>query len=895
MAGVTFLAFGNGSPDVFSTFAAMSTHNGSLAVGELIGAAGFITAMVVGSMALIRPFRVSKKSFVRDLCFFIVAASSSLVFLADGHLYLWECAVMVGFYVFYVFFVVWHSYVHRRRGQRARESLVCGQDSNTGTEETGIENDIADGTGGDFGALEHFPNHAVIRPKTLKISSQSSDAADRDEDAADETQNRLMAEVRSTMRLNRPPVRSRGNTINPIRPSLVGALKFRAVLSSLAKPKNTPIPQNIIRRHSEDASLILSQQQPPTTAAALISQSVNRLQGGLDPSDNEVDSRLNRVRAVSASDATELLSDSLGRYRFEVSKSNSSSHMPQDSAVVQSMEPTSSFYNSSTTHTYSDEDFRKPLGGSGGEKAAGMEPQKHTSDHLSPLKDAYLSFGDYYSQAPNVGESSFTAEEYFDHRIESQSSTSRLLSKSTESSAVITFPTYYDDPETIFPQSRPSSSRTHSSSIGAALLLEELKHSLSWWPHRILPPPKVLGSTLFPTLSSWSAKNAWEKVLAIAAAPSVFLLVITLPVVDLESNEDASATIPRDMNLQNIYGTCSPPATRSVLLSTPTSSSNGHIKNTKQFRAQVVHHDQERRITLDTESHQLLNEAEYSSVTVAPESLPNRGTQIGRSSGSGCSSPIPQRSSMTIDEALLSERSWNRWLISTQVFTTPQFLLLVIWLSSDKVQFEINLFRASMYTSIGSVAAFIIILLTTSDIRPPRYRFLICFVGFFVSIAWISTIADEVVAVLKALGVIFNISDAILGLTIFAVGNSLSDLIANITVARLGYPVMALSACFGGPMLNILLGIGISGIYMMIRDGNGRHNRHPSRPVKYRSYQIDVDNALIISGATLLVTLVTLLIAVPLNRWKIDRRIGWGLVMLWIISTLSNIVIEIVG
>src|SRR5213078_1015521 len=44
LAGVTFLAFGNGSPDVFSTFAAISTNSGSLAVGELFGAAGFITA-----------------------------------------------------------------------------------------------------------------------------------------------------------------------------------------------------------------------------------------------------------------------------------------------------------------------------------------------------------------------------------------------------------------------------------------------------------------------------------------------------------------------------------------------------------------------------------------------------------------------------------------------------------------------------------------------------------------------------------------------------------------------------------------------------------------------------------------------------------------------------------
>jgi sodium/potassium/calcium exchanger 6 len=43
---VTFLAFSNGSPDVFSTFAALKNDSGSLAIGELIGAASFIVSVV---------------------------------------------------------------------------------------------------------------------------------------------------------------------------------------------------------------------------------------------------------------------------------------------------------------------------------------------------------------------------------------------------------------------------------------------------------------------------------------------------------------------------------------------------------------------------------------------------------------------------------------------------------------------------------------------------------------------------------------------------------------------------------------------------------------------------------------------------------------------------------
>src|SRR5699024_9286681 len=121
LTGVTFLAFGNGSPDVFSTFAAMKSNSGSLAVGELIGAATFITSVVAGSMALVRPFKVARRSFVRDVGYFIIAVSFSMIFLADGRLHIWESTVMVALYCFYVAMVVsWHWYFVRQRRRYER-------------------------------------------------------------------------------------------------------------------------------------------------------------------------------------------------------------------------------------------------------------------------------------------------------------------------------------------------------------------------------------------------------------------------------------------------------------------------------------------------------------------------------------------------------------------------------------------------------------------------------------------------------------------------------------------------------------------------------------------------------------------------------------------------------
>jgi len=47
-----------------------------------------------------------------------------------------------------------------------------------------------------------------------------------------------------------------------------------------------------------------------------------------------------------------------------------------------------------------------------------------------------------------------------------------------------------------------------------------------------------------------------------------------------------------------------------------------------------------------------------------------------------------------------------------------------------------------------------------------------------------------------------------MGLTILAWGNSMGDLAANMTMAKKGLANMAITACFAGPVFNILIGLG---------------------------------------------------------------------------------------
>lgn len=231
----------------------------------------------------------------------------------------------------------------------------------------------------------------------------------------------------------------------------------------------------------------------------------------------------------------------------------------------------------------------------------------------------------------------------------------------------------------------------------------------------------------------------------------------------------------------------------------------------------------------------------------------------------------------------LNDAHWDRWLTVIHCFTAPQLIMWLIARQLDKTASQ--MFLPSMIC-LGSsaVIAGLLLFATPSDRRPTWWRFL-SLPGFIVSIAWISALADEIVAVLKILGIICDIPDAIMGITAFAIGNSVDDWAANVSVARRKRPVMALSACFGGPLLNILLGISISGIIAFVGGANSKHEisaitLHPNRSLFF------------VSGSAIL-NICVLLVLMLWTRWRMERVVGYILASLWIICTVVNVVLEL--
>lgn len=875
LAGVTFLAFGNGSPDVFSTFAAMGSHSGSMAVGELIGAAGFITAVVAGSMALVREFPVSRRTFVRDICFFIVAIIFSMCFLADGKIWLWECCAMIAFYAFYVATVVgWHWVVQRRKRRRAREALLRGEYYDTvaaGLNSTGraaaavdelapYRDNPDDGhvtsSTGDDAAYQDEPDDtapvggrsrrpppdisALERGPRIEISSIVTNPGATGEvigslvpDDDEEERNRhINAEMTSSMRVSRPRGR-RGTTTTPIRPSLLGALEFRSVLSSLQRSGS--VHMTPLGRRQSTTTAQYSEHQPEyssgfaaTAAHALDYDSRSSMLPPV-PDNNYLHPEANglRSRALSSGDEPRNLRDSplsapTSVPAPEAEAADGSGHVLEIPEV------------SDVSDDYHD---------------------------VSPLALPEPSIPNLHLHIP-----------HFDQQRHGSPRSSPSLSP---------FPNMADSPRSITPLGNSTRTSSFNRQPGDFLggvsdvdvdgsRLGELPKPVRWWPYSVLPAPHVIASTLFPTLHGWREKTVWDKFVSLISTPTVFLLVATLPVVEMADDEEEDVEVEEAEEVLE-----------------QEEEAQGIETEWQRYRQSAAGSRGSRPVSRDLPQPP---EIDVDSTAVSSEavSMHSEATQTSSTPGPSVMTKPPARpvtETTSSTDVGTATGEWNRWLVVLQLFTGPVFTAFVIWANEEEHSGR-GLLRAVLGALVASLVMLGVLLWTTTPTRRPRYHSLLCFLGFVISVAWISTVAGEVVGVLKAFGIVAGISEAILGLTIFAVGNSLGDLVADITVARLGYPVMALAACFGGPMLNILLGVGIGGAWMTTRGSSGSSNE---------PYVIEVGWSLMVSAITVLVTLLTLLVAVPANGWVMSRRVGVVLICIWTVSTVVNVLVEVFG
>jgi len=107
----------------------------------------------------------------------------------------------------------------------------------------------------------------------------------------------------------------------------------------------------------------------------------------------------------------------------------------------------------------------------------------------------------------------------------------------------------------------------------------------------------------------------------------------------------------------------------------------------------------------------------------------------------------------------------------------------------------------------------------------------------------------------------------------------LTSLSALHSLSQVFAPIMGFSACFGGPMLNILLGVGISGSYVIYNSGE--------------AYKIHFSNTLMVSAIGLLTLLMATLVFVPWHGYFLTKQWGMFLIASYTVIMALNVFVEL--
>ncbi|XP_040907716.1 sodium/potassium/calcium exchanger 3 isoform X1 [Toxotes jaculatrix] len=149
-------------------------------------------------------------------------------------------------------------------------------------------------------------------------------------------------------------------------------------------------------------------------------------------------------------------------------------------------------------------------------------------------------------------------------------------------------------------------------------------------------------------------------------------------------------------------------------------------------------------------------------------------------------------------------------------------------------------------------------------------------VTFVASTLWIAVFSYLMVWMVTIISFTLDIPDYIMGITFLAAGTSVPDCMASLIVARQGMGDMAVSNSIGSNIFDILLGLGFPWALRTLVVEHGS--------------SVSINNkGLVYSVVLLLASVFLTVMSVHLNHWRLDRRLGLGLMFLYAIFLLCSI------
>ena len=165
---------------------------------------------------------------------------------------------------------------------------------------------------------------------------------------------------------------------------------------------------------------------------------------------------------------------------------------------------------------------------------------------------------------------------------------------------------------------------------------------------------------------------------------------------------------------------------------------------------------------------------------------------------------------------------------------------------------------------------------TVADARIPHASKWLPYRAFGGAIGWIGVLSYVMVECATSLGHAFGIPDVVMGLTFLAAGTSVPDLLSSVAVARQGLGDMAVSSSIGSNIFDVLVGLPVPWLlYSMVYSG--------------RAVVVGADN-LQVSLMVLIAMLVAVVVTIHLNGWRLTRRLGAMMLLLYVAFVAQDLV-----
>jgi Ca2+/Na+ antiporter len=156
---------------------------------------------------------------------------------------------------------------------------------------------------------------------------------------------------------------------------------------------------------------------------------------------------------------------------------------------------------------------------------------------------------------------------------------------------------------------------------------------------------------------------------------------------------------------------------------------------------------------------------------------------------------------------------------------------------------------------------------------PDINHYYLVFLEAVIIIAALSWILVELAVKVSAS---LNIPEAIVALTVLAVGTSIPDLFSSMIVAKQGRGDMAVSNAIGSNIFDILVGLGLPFLIFMLINGGAVSSG---------------EGNLIVSVLILFVSVIILFLMLIFSKWKVGKISGLFLVILYLIYVAREIII----